>query len=219
MNLSDPLWPAKKNSNDTTSTNDSTYNGIPLPINPSILSTDQTRAIISAIQSSGSHLWTFRSYWYFTIPVTVATVVIPMFIGAVFRSVSRFAIYHRGHWRFVVIIGVVGLVATLDYLVKTLYDFQFVLIAVIVLMGLLALTLTCRALYRKKNRRMWCGFTITVAIYPPVWWYNDGYFRSYFSIFIPLTYVLLVWSREELRQLFRVFTRNIGSCRGRHDHR
>ncbi|KAH7317901.1 hypothetical protein BKA65DRAFT_570474 [Rhexocercosporidium sp. MPI-PUGE-AT-0058] len=208
MNVSDPIWPSSKSDpTKDSSPNTAARNVMELPGNSSTFSTEQTSAIVSAIQSSGSHLWTFQSYWYTTVPVTVATIIIPMIIGVIFRSLSRFAFYYRGYWRLIVISGLLVFVAMSDIFMNVLsYTADFYatiwLAITTALLGLSAVVLICRAFMKKRHRLIWCGFAVSVAIYPPIWWYNFDYFSSYLSIFVPFTYLLLVWFRHDFRDLF-----------------
>ncbi|KAG4443860.1 hypothetical protein IFR05_000626 [Cadophora sp. M221] len=208
MNLRDPIWHSKKNkSAKDVSSRTAVRDVTPLPGNASAFSTEQTSDIVKAIEGSGSHLWTFQSYWYTTIPVTITTIFVPMLIGIIFRSASRFAFYYRGYWRLIVITGIIIFVAMSDVFLNVLsltYDYyaNIWLITMIVLLGLPALILVCRSIMTKKHRLIWCGFAVSVAIYPPIWWYNYDSFSTYFSITIPFTYLFLVWFRHELRDIF-----------------
>ncbi|KAH9214256.1 hypothetical protein DL95DRAFT_462245 [Leptodontidium sp. 2 PMI_412] len=174
------------------------------PSNASTFSTEQTSAIVSAIQGSGSHLWTLQSYWYTAVPVTITTIIVPMLIGIIFRSVSRFAFYYRGYWRLIVITGILAFVATSDIFMNllSLPYANIWLITMMVLLGLPAVILVCRAFMMKKHRLIWCGFAVSVAIYPPIWRYNYDPFSTYISITIPFAYLFLVWFRHYFRDCF-----------------
>jgi len=210
MNISDPLWPTKKQTNETALPRTSARDVAPLVNNSTLLSTEATHAIVNAIQSSGSHLWTLQSYWYVTIPVTITTIIVPMVIGIIFRSISRFAFHHRGYWRLIVVVGIALLVVMFDILISLLGGGVIAMIVVIIVLGITALALLSISLVKKKHRLRWCGFAISVAIYPTIWWLNDDYFSNFFSIFIPFTYLLFVWFRQDIMKLFKNVT---GRCR------
>ena len=192
MNLSDPLWPTKNETTRTALSRTSTRDVPPILGKASLSSTEGTDTIVQAIRTSGSHLWTLQSYWYVTFPVTIATIIVPMVIGIIFRSVSRFAFHHRGYWRLFVVTGI-AIVELMFDIVTNIYGMQTIaLIAVTAVLGLTACVLVYISLVKKKHRLRWCGFTISVAIYPILLVYPFGWAANVLYIFIPFIYLLLV---------------------------
>lgn len=92
----------------------------------------------------------------------------------------------------IVVVGIALLVVMFDILISLLGGGVIAMIVVIIVLGITALALLSISLVKKKHRLRWCGFAISVAIYPTIWWLNDDYFSNFFSIFIPFTYLLFV---------------------------
>ena len=60
-----------------------------------MFSRDNLGTLISAIDSSGSYLWSFELYWYITVPLTICTIVVPLITGFIVRSLWKWAVYVR----------------------------------------------------------------------------------------------------------------------------
>ncbi|XMA09944.1 hypothetical protein WAI453_002735 [Rhynchosporium graminicola] len=196
MNISDPLW-SSKNSTDTT--NIIARDIAPLPDNSSTLSIQQTSAIVAAIQSSGSHVWTFRSYWYTTIPVTIGTIIFPMAIGMLVRVISRFAFYHRGYWRLFGVLGSFALVTFFALFLGFPLDSLIQWIVVPILFGGTAAILSIRSIVINKHRLRWCGFALLVALCLAIW-----STVSYSGIlYLPLMYLYLVSFGRDVARVYR----------------
>ncbi|CZT11558.1 uncharacterized protein RAG0_15658 [Rhynchosporium agropyri] len=202
MNISDPLW-SSKNSTDTT--NIIARDIAPLPDNSSTLSIQQTSAIVAAIQSSGSHVWTFRSYWYTTIPVTIGTIIFPMAIGMLVRVISRFAFYHRGYWRLFGVLGSFALVTFFALFLGFPLDSLMQWIVVPILFGGTAAILSIRSIVINKHRLRWCGFALLVALCLAIW-----STLSYGGIlYLPLMYLYLVSFGRDVARVYRRIRKHI----------
>ena len=92
MNLSGPIWgpliPDATANNSQTNTVAGSNGSLSL-------SNNQTDAIVGAISSSGSYLWSFKMYWVITAPVTLATILLPLVAGHIFRSITQFCYKNR----------------------------------------------------------------------------------------------------------------------------
>ena len=89
MNLHDPLWPRGHAAANDSGPSNASYNAKTRGQgNDTALSAD-AQAIISALASSGPHLFTFKQYWIVSVSVVVATILFPILIGPIFRSIFR----------------------------------------------------------------------------------------------------------------------------------
>jgi hypothetical protein len=194
MNLSDPLWnrAVSSGANPSNVSNDTNVT------NPTDLSAEfwqnQTNALISSISTSGSHLWTFKSYWYITVPVTVGTIFVPLIAGLIFRSISRSVYEHRRYWRVLVAILVIAGVILMDFFLPFLPS----LIIFGVCLGVLGLSFFIKSLLVKRHRTMWTGYAIiyVLSLIPSI------FQHSILMPYLPLLYLLLVWSRDDIRSVY-----------------
>ncbi|KAL2065254.1 hypothetical protein VTL71DRAFT_2923 [Oculimacula yallundae] len=199
MNISDP-WPSADNA--TLASLNYTLHATVLPSITSNTS-EVIAKNITVFQDSGTYLWTFQTYWKATIPITIGTIMVPLVIGNVFRSLSRFAFDYRGHWRIIVIITIIlsfkGLTAiSVKYAYKGFWHLVYTLC-----LAVPALFLTAKSLVRRQHRRIWFGFMASIVFYVLVW--VLGAFEKFIHVvpYIPLAYLLVVWFRHDIRDLYR----------------
>ena len=123
MNINGPIWgplipDATANNNQSKSVTDS---------NDSLsLSDNQTNAIVGAISSSGRYLWSFKMYWVITAPVTLATILLPLIAGHIFRSITQFCYENRTYALTIsVILLLAGIIVMSVYLPALAYLLAF----------------------------------------------------------------------------------------------
>jgi len=122
----------------------------------------QTDEIVAAIENAGGggHLWTFKSFWYITVIVTVLTIMFPLVAGATFRAIYRFSYYHKNYWHFAVFLVVLGLLIVADYF-GPIPIFLGVFGAPQAILALWQLYWVGRT---GKKKRRWAGYTTLLAI-------------------------------------------------------
>ena len=100
MNLKDPLWNLKHifdmNDSVSTITADTYAPRIFSNVSETLL-THEMDALIEAFQSSGTHMWSFKTYWIISLPVTVLTILFPIFAGRIFQFSVRNLIRYQGY--------------------------------------------------------------------------------------------------------------------------
>jgi hypothetical protein len=155
MNLIDPLSNSTPNVIVPSSSNDS-----------SPFSQNQTASIVNAITTSGTHLWSFKSYWYITIPLTIATIFLPLVAGAIFRTVSRFLYRYRTSWRLITTIFAIVLAAILFVVAELQSELTWEAFDIVtsICLGIPALYGLGRAILRKQNRLIWSVFLSLVIL-------------------------------------------------------
>jgi hypothetical protein len=146
MNLQDPLWGSSDSTNPPST---------PAPKNlviradntnsTSIFSDTDVSNITNAIKDSGAHLWTLKSYWYTAIPVTVATILLPVVLGRLLRLTSQFAYPYVRHWR--TLLGVLVIAGSFLILLNR--------IAFTVYLSTVAGFFFALAFWKRKHRRFW----------------------------------------------------------------
>lgn len=55
----------------------------------------QTNALIDEISSSGPYLWSFKLYWIVAAQATLATILLPLVAGMVYRNIVKFVYNNR----------------------------------------------------------------------------------------------------------------------------
>jgi hypothetical protein len=129
MNVKDPLWPAttsessntiSPSSKDSAASNaQSLITGVtavihaaPTPTTPDTVTSSATNLVEAFIEAldrqPGSHLFEFREFWYIAVSVTAATIFLPLFVGAVFRTIVRFSYNQREIWKTAVFLLALG---------------------------------------------------------------------------------------------------------------
>ena len=200
MNLSDPIWgpviPAATSSDSSTNSTSNTTNSTGF-------SQNQTNAIIGEIASSGAYLWNFKLYWIISAPVTLATILLPLVAGPIFRSTLRAFYRNRTYLRplagIIVLAGFVALdVALKGYLYTIVFG---------VTLGTVALYMLCRASRSGKNQVIWCGYSIIFAASFTIdQLANTG--PVGISGYVSLGYLLVAWLRPEIRKPLQGITRH-----------
>jgi hypothetical protein len=191
MNLIDPLW-------STTDGQNATPNVVsPSNNDSSPFTQNQTASIVTAIMDSGTHLWSFKSYWCITIPLTITTIFLPLIAGAIFRAASRFLYRNRTYWR----LSGITLVLALDvefYILTDVSEKPIPNFGVICL-GIPAICLLGRAIWRKQDRGIWSVYlglvTLASVPFPPL--------CSRILFTLVFIYSAAAFYRYELRSDFR----------------
>jgi hypothetical protein len=169
MNLIDPLWRTADGQNSTPNVI------VPSSSDSSLFTQNQTASIVNAIMGSGTHLWSFKSYWYITIPLTIATIFLPLVAGAIFRAVSRFLYRNRTSWRLLGTIFAIVLAAIFCVVEGIGGDITWGVFNIVttICLGIPALYGLGRAILRKQNRLIWSVFSGLVILssvpLPSVW--------------------------------------------------
>jgi hypothetical protein len=193
MNVGDPLWnnpktsdAASANTSAPSTQSNSTDSGLSI-------SQNQTDALITAISTSGSHLWTFKSYWYTTVHLTVATIILPLILGEIVRCLSKFSYHYRGYWRALVSVLVFAFAILANLFIPALgYDILFG-----IYLGVPAIGLLIRAFMKKRHRAVWIGFAVTFfsSLFGTLLFqYLYGFYFSPGLIgLLPLVYLFYLW--------------------------
>jgi hypothetical protein len=82
-------------------------------------------AIITAITTSGPHLFAFRTFLIIAFIVTISTIVLPLLAGAIFRTALRSIDRYKGYWRVLILFLGIGAIITARIF---LFDFIYVII-------------------------------------------------------------------------------------------
>ena len=157
MNLENPLWPSKiAAAGDLVLSNGSINSTVFHPNNESLLS-DDTQAIIQAVNDSGPHLFTFKDYWIISGPVVIITTLFPILIGPVFRKIIRGL---KDHTMlivpFLMLLTIVASVAT-----SVSENFTSFTVLTLLPFALAAVSLLVYSSVRGKDQLLWLGFAIT----------------------------------------------------------
>ena len=198
MNLSDPIWgpiiPAAPSS-------DSPRNSTSNTTNSTGFSQNQTNAIIGEIASSGAYLWSLKLYWIISAPVTLATILLPLVAGPIFRSTVRAFYRNRTYLRPLVAIIILGGFTYIDVAVEgDAYTLGFG-----ITLSAVALYMLYRASRSGKNQVIWCGYSITFAASFTIdQLVNPGPFGI--SGYVSLGYLLVAWLRPEIRKPLQFIT-------------
>jgi hypothetical protein len=200
MNLIDPLWR-------TTDRQNSTPNVIvPSSNDSSPFTQNQTASIVNAITGSGTHLWSFKSYWYITIPLTITTIFLPLVAGAIFRAVSRFLYRNRTSWPLFGTIFTIVLIAILFVFTELSDDFTEEVWNIVhgICFGIPALYGLGRAISRKESRVIWAVFLglviLSIVPLPSVW-------SPIFSVIV-IVYLPVVFLGYQFRARYRTHRQN-----------
>ena len=193
MNISEPIWgPIIPEA----ASNDSGADpGISNMSVPNSFSETQSNAIITAISSSGPYLWSFKMYWTIASPVTFATILLPLIFGPILRSSVEFFYDNRSYARLFLMLLGLGAIAVLDELVPTL---AYILIFGISF-GLLALGSLIWVSVTGENQWIWAGFAAVFASSLALDELAVTFNKVGVTGYLPLTYLLAVWYRIEIR--------------------
>lgn len=205
MNLSDPIWgpiiPAATRSDSPTNSTSNTTNSTGF-------SQNQTNAIIGEIASSGGYLWSFKLYWIISASVTLATILLPLVAGPIFRSTVRAFYRNRTYLRpLVAITGLGGF----TYIDVALNGYVYTIVFGTTL-GAIALFMLCRASRSGKNQVIWCGYSITFAASFTIDQLVDTGPVG-ISGYVSLGYLLVASLRPEIRKPLQFITRHYVQAR------
>ena len=193
MNLRNPLWgPAIPNSTSSASLPSSTPNST----SSTGSSQDQMNTIIAEIASSSPYLWDFKLFWIIAGLMALATILLPVIGGPIFRWTVKTFHRNRIYIRPLSALLLLGALAAMDYFTPaTPYWYLFG-----ITFGSVAGYTLVRASYTGRDQLIWCSYSIIFAasftmdeIVGPLG--NVG-LCGYFS----LTYLILVWLRPEVEE-------------------
>jgi hypothetical protein len=203
MNLQDPLWGSSDSTNPAST---------PAPKNlviradntnsTSIFSETDVSNIITAIKDSGAHLWTLKSYWYTAIPVTVATILLPVVLGRLLRLTSQFVYPYARHWR--ILLGVLVIAGSFLILLNR--------IAFTVYLSTVAGFFLALAFWRKKHRRFWAIYAAGCIPCIALTWRVDNGIVSFPSLFILgflLLYLVTGWYWSDAKLSVELLLQNL----------
>ena len=199
MNLSNPLWPpANPGGNKTVNHND-TYVGFANDTYVGFANTSlkaNKDAVVDAINDSGPHLWSFKSYWYITVPVTIATIVLPVVAGAMFRLILIAFKRYNSRLRWALPMLCPGVLIAMRL---TVPHYIFLIIFGVPL-GIFALGMLIRASRTGNQQILWCTFAALFAYSILL-----DVFLTFMVLtaYLPLTFLILVWIREDIRAFFK----------------
>ncbi len=209
MNLDPVLWNQPKHSNSSSNSSSTPTAAPSVPAvsnlqarqattNLSLMSQNQTDALITAIKSSGTYQWTFKSYWYLTVPITVATILIPIFVGQIIRIITQFSYRRPEIWRFTVLFFILICMIMIDFFVlgeSLIYGRYYLIFGIgYCVPGLL---LVLRSFYKKTHRITWIVFLVlsVVVTFVPV---NNAAVLIILT-YLPFWYIFFFWFRSEVK--------------------
>jgi len=203
MNLQDPLWGSvDSTSPPSTEARKQLIRKLDTTNDTSLFTQTEASNIITAIKGSGAHLWTLKSYWYTAIPVTVATILLPVVLGRLLRLTSQFIYPYVRHWR--ILLGL--LVIAGSFLILTNR------IAFTVYLSTIAGFFLALAFWRKKHRRFWAiyasGCIPCIAL---TWRVENGTvsFPSLFIVGFLLLYLVTGWYWSDAKLSVELLLQNL----------
>lgn len=135
--------------------------------------------------------------------MTLATILLPLVAGPIFRSTLRAFYRNRTYLRPLLAITIL---AGFTYLDVAIDGYLYTLVFGIAL-GAVALYTLCRASRSGKNQVIWCGYSITFAAFFTIdQLVNTG--RVGITGYVSLGYLLVVWLHPEIRKPLQVITRH-----------
>ena len=192
MNLSNPLWPSAKIGNNKTVIHNDTGVG---SANASLQARND--AVVDAINDSGPHLWNFKSYWYITVPLTIATIVLPIIAGAILRIILIAFRRYNSYLRWTLPLLCLVAVTALDIIIP---DYIYIIVFSVPLGGL-ALGKLIQVSYTGKQQLLWCAFAALFAYSICI----DLFFHFIgLTGYLPLIFLSLFWLRKDIRTFFKI---------------
>ena len=191
MNLSNALGLSAKLAGNKTSNHNNT---VEESANTSLQAHND--AVVNAINGSGPHLWNFKSYWYITVPLTIATIVLPVVAGAIFRTVliafKRYNSYLRWSLPLLCLGAVVVMIFKID-------EFIFLFIFGVPL-GIVAFGMLIRVSRTGNQEILWCTFA---ALVPYSVFIDITVAFTGITAYLPLVYLFIVWLRQDIRTFLK----------------
>lgn len=193
MNLKNPLWgPVIADSTSSASLPSFTPNST----SSMGSSQDQMNTLIAEIASSSPYLWDFKLFWIIAGIMALATILLPLIGGPIFRWTVK--IFHRNriYLRPISALLLLGALAAMDYFSPdTPYWYLFG-----ISFGSVAGYTLIRASYTGKDELIWCAYsTIFAASFA-----MDETVGSLGKVglcgYMSLTYLILVWLRPEVEE-------------------
>jgi len=92
------------------------------------LSQNQTDSIVSAISTSGPHLFTFQTFLIVAFTLTFMTIILPLLAGNIFRAVLQSLDRYKSHWRILVFISSVSTVVLFRTLLPENLEFVYIVV-------------------------------------------------------------------------------------------
>ncbi len=192
MHISEPIWgPVILDAMTSSNSANSEAN----MSSPAGFSSAETDAIVAAISSSGSYLWSFKMYWIIAAPITLATILLPLVAGPIFRRSVIYLYQNRYYARpILALLGLGGIVAMDQFapVIPYLYVFG-------ISYGLVALYKLIHASVYGKNQWIWTGFSIVFATSLAMDELVAAFAKVGMTGYLPLIYLFLVWYRFEIR--------------------
>ena len=189
MNLSGPIW-GSLIPDATTNTNQT--NTIAGSNGSLSLSNNQTDAIVGAIASSGSYLWSFKMYWVITAPVTLGTILLPLIAGHIVRSISHFGYKNEANMIILSAILTVGF----NYLFFRILPIIGYFVMVRIFVGGGALIAAVYSAWNGRYQWLSAGLSTVLAAAVAMDWYVDTVFPM--TGVVPSIYIALLYIRVKI---------------------
>ena len=192
MNISDPIWgPVVPNS----TSSESAVSDTALANRTLASEQSQTANITSAISDAGGHLWSFKTYWVITGPLTLATILLPLMAGPTIRFVLRFSYNNKAYARLLLLILAIGFEVGIQFAVSpTVY-----LVVYGPFFGALAVFNLARATTQSKHELLWAFFAAMVGYSVLI---DEFLLDSYpvpLTCILPLGFLIILWFSIENR--------------------
>jgi hypothetical protein len=86
----------------------------------------ELNAIVTAITSSGPHLFAFKTFLIVAFIITISTIVLPLLADSIFRAALRSIDRYKSYWRVsILVLGIAAIVATRVFLADYIYVIIF----------------------------------------------------------------------------------------------
>ena len=204
MNLKDPLWSSfiATAPNSSAIINSTGFSNLSAS---SLIFPGDTGTLLSATTNSGSHLWDFKSYWYLTVPITVATIVLPLIAGKIFRMTLQSFYRYQFYWRASLVICFLAVLIVINIEIPPLIGFGFYIFVFGIIQGGVAFVGLTWASIAGKRQIIWVGFSTIVVLSFSI---NLGllFVSETFRLtgFLPLIFLFMTWTRDDSLALIRI---------------
>lgn len=163
----------------------------------------QTDAIVAAINEISSapspHLWSFAQFLYLSAALSIATIVLPIIVGPIFRVTLRSFYKYKAYWRLTVSAFVLASTIILDIYIPPL-PFEIIFGAPQIPFAIYKLV---EAVYTGQQKKRWTGYATLLALCIVIDFQAPAaravkIFIHYgknvgLAAFIPTAYLFIIW--------------------------
>ncbi|KAL8920429.1 MAG: hypothetical protein Q9172_004501 [Xanthocarpia lactea] len=203
MNIKDPIWGPIIPQGFEPELSD---NSSALDNSTTAIARNQTKAITSAISTSGGYLWSFKIYWIIAAPITFVTILLPLIAGPTARNIVQFSYHNRAYSRIILILlGVAGEIILAILLPSVLCPIVFGCAY-----GALAILMLFWTSVSGQNSLLWASYAAINAYSLMLDLYVDELEGVPVTGITPLIFLIIVLFRSDIRPL----RADVDSCAG-----